>query len=193
MEPTQFEIALALIDKKNSEDPNLYQVNGLDFPKELLYSQRMSRTLSVFNPHVSKALQIAVRAQHICRWRIPRNNYPMDRVGYLKWREALKKMHTEIVTEILEEVGYKADFIARVSFLINKKSIKKDEESQVLEDVACLVFLEFYFEEFADRHTDEKLVDILRKTWGKMSKAGHTAALKLSVSKKSLNLIKKIL
>ena len=91
MKPTRFETAIALIDKANSEDVNSYQVGDIEYPKELLYSQRMSRKLLQFKPNASKALQIAARAQHICRWKISRDKYPMNRVGYLKWREALKK------------------------------------------------------------------------------------------------------
>ena len=190
MKPTQFETAMALIDKKNSEDTNVYQSHNLEFPKELLYSQRMSQKLLQFKPNASKALQIAARAQHICRWKIARNNYPMDRVGYLKWRETLKKMHAEITEEILKEVGFETDFIDNVSFLINKKFIKKNEESQTLEDVVCLVFLDYYFEEFAEKHDDEKVIDILQKTWVKMSDEGHAEALKLQFSDKSLALVK---
>ncbi len=190
MEPTKFEIAIALIDKKNSEDINSYHSHGLDFPKELLYSQRMSQKLLQFKSNASRALQIASRAQHICRWKIARDEYPMDRVGYLKWRETLKKMHAEITAEILKEVGYDDEFIERVSFLINKKLIKKNEESQTIEDVICLVFLDYYFEEFAAKHEDEKVIDILQKTWKKMSKEGQAEALRIKFSDKSLALIK---
>lgn len=190
MEPTQFEIAIALIDKKNAEDPTIYESHGLEFPKELLYSQRMSQKLLQFKPNASRALQIAARAQHICRWKIARNAYPMNRVGYLKWRETLKKMHADITSDILKEVGYNTEFIERVSFLINKKLIKKNEETQILEDVICLVFLDFYFEEFIEKHDDAKLIDIIQKTWVKMSEEGHAEALKIKYSEKSLTLIK---
>jgi len=190
MKPTRFETALALIDEKNSEDINTYQVYGINYPKELLYSQRMSRKLLQFKPNASRALQIAARAQHICRWKIDRNEYPMDRIGYLKWRETLKKMHANLTAEILNKVGYDTEFIDRISFLINKKLIKKNEESQILEDTICLVFLDYYFEEFAEKHDDEKIIDILQKTWKKMSEDGHTAAMKISFSDKSLSLIK---
>lgn len=190
MKPTRFETAIALIDKKNAEDPNVYHACGLNFPKELLYSQRMSQKLLQFKPDASRALQIAARAQHICRWNIARDEYPMDRVGYLKWRETLKKMHADLTSEILKEVGYEDEFIERVSFLINKKLIKKNEESQTLEDVICLVFLDYYFEEFAEKHEDEKVIDILQKTWVKMSEDGHAEALKIKYSEKSLTLIK---
>ena len=191
MKPTKFETAIALIDKRNSEDINTYQVFGLDYPKELLYSQRMSRKLLQFKPNASKALQIAARAQHICRWKIARDEYPMDRIGYLKWRETLKKMHAELTAEILSQVGYDDEFINRITLLINKKLIKKNEESQTLEDTVCLVFLDYYFEEFAEKHDDEKVIDILQKTWKKMSSEGHEEALKLKLSEKSLELVKR--
>ena len=193
MKPTRFEVAIALIDKKNSEDPNSYETNGLTFPKELVYAQRMSQKLLQFKPNASRALQIAARAQHICRWKIGRKEYPMDRIGYLKWRETLKKMHADITSDILQEVGYDDEFIKRVSLLINKKLIKKNEESQIIEDVICLVFLDYYFEEFAAKHTDEKIIDILQKTWKKMSEEGHAEALKLKFSDKSLSLVKQAL
>ena len=190
MKPTRFETAIALIDKKNAEDENTYQVSGLEYPKELLYSQRMTRTLLRFEPNASKALQIAARAQHICRWKIQRDEYPMDRVGYLKWRETLKKMHADITGEILQQVNFDVQFIDRVQKIILKKLMKKNEESQTLEDTICLVFLDYYFDEFAAKHSDEKVIDILQKTWVKMSAKGHEAALKITFSEKGLALVK---
>jgi hypothetical protein len=190
MKPTRFETAIALIDKKNAEDPNTYQVAGFEYAKELLYAQRMTRKLLQFNPNASKALQIAARAQHICRWKIARNEFPMDRVGYLKWRETLKKMHANTTAEILEQVGFDEQFQDRVKKIILKKLIKKNEEAQALEDVICLVFLDYYFDEFAAKHSDEKVVDILQKTWVKMSPKGHDAALQLPFSEKGLALVK---
>lgn len=190
MKPTRFETAIALIDKKNAEDENTYQVAGLAYPKELLYSQRMTRTLLRFEPNASKALQIAARAQHICRWKIQRDEYPMDRVGYLKWRETLKKMHADITGEILQQVNFDVQFTDRVQKILLKKLIKKNEESQALEDTICLVFLDYYFDEFAAKHSDEKVIDILQKTWVKMSAKGHEAALKITFSEKGLALVK---
>jgi hypothetical protein len=190
MKPTRFETAIALIDRENSKDINTYNVAGIAYPKELLYSQRMSRTLLQFNPDASKALQIAARAHHISRWEIARNEYPMDRGGYLKWRETLKKMHADKTGKILEQVGYDTIFVDRIRKIILKKQIKKNEESQALEDTICLVFLNYYFEEFAAKHPDEKVIDILQKTWIKMSKEGQEAALKLDFTETSLALVK---
>lgn len=189
MKPTRFETTIALIDKKNSKDINTYQVAGIEYPKELLYSQRMTRKLLQFCPNASKALQIAARAQHICRWKIPRNDYPMDRVGYLKWRETLKKMHADLTSEILEQVGYDQEYIDRVKSIILKKLIKKNEESQILEDTICLVFLDYYFDEFAEKHPDEKVISILQKTWKKMSEKGQKEALQLNFSERGSKLI----
>ncbi len=189
--PEKFQKAIQHIDAENSNDARKEIHNQKEYPKELLYSYRMTDKLLAYFPNASNELQIAARAQHINRWEIPRESYPVGKRGYLKWREALKKMHANITSNILNEVGYGTDFINRVTFLINKKLIKKDDESQVLEDVVCLVFLEYYFEAFSKKHDDEKLIDIIKKTWEKMSKNGQEAALKLQYSSKSLELIKR--
>ena len=189
----KFEQVLGLIDAQNNQDPNLENTPNGAQPKELLYAQRMTEKLLQFEPNASEQVQIAARAQHICRWKIARNTYPMDRVGYLKWRQDLKKFHADLTAKLLQQVGYNDDFIARVSFLIEKKLLKKDAETQLLEDVICLVFLEYYFEEFIHKHDDDKLIDIVKKTWAKMSEAGHEAALQLSYSEKALAIIQKAL
>lgn len=186
---TKFQQAIKAIDKENSQDPNRELVEGKSYPKELLYSERMTRQLLLFEPKASKELQIAARAQHICRWKSPREDYPMDRIGYLKWREDLKKMHAKLTTNILEQSDFEKDFIDRVQFLIKKKLIKKDEETQTLEDVICLVFLQYYFEDFASKHKDEKVIDIIQKTWLKMSQRGQAEALKLPLNDKTLELV----
>lgn len=187
----KFVQAIHRIDLENSRDPNNEDFKGQSYPKELLYAQRMTEKLLEFDPVAPKELQIAARAQHICRWEIPRDSYPMDKVGYLRWREELKKMHADKASAILRDVGYDQDFINLVAFLIQKKLLKKDPGTQTLEDVVCLVFLEFYFEDFASKHEDEKIIDIVRKTWKKMSAKGHEAAFNLQLSSKSLSLIKR--
>ncbi|WP_103866014.1 DUF4202 domain-containing protein [Aquimarina sp. I32.4] len=185
--------AYANIDKANTEDPNKEEINNEIVAKELIYGQRMTTTLEQFDPNASEALKLAARSQHICRWEIPRNSYPMDRIGYLKWREELKKFHASKASEILTQIGYDIETIDRVSFLIQKKKLKKDADTQTLEDVICLVFLAFYYEDFLLKHTDDKVISILQKTWHKMSEKGHESALKITYSKKALDLIKQAL
>jgi hypothetical protein len=190
---TPFQNASAWIDAENAQDPNSEIFQSETFPKELLYSNRMYERLMDFHPNASEAVQIAAKAQHICRWKMPRESYPMDRVGYLKWREDLKKFHAKLTAEILAKAGYSQEFINRVSFLIEKKLLKKDEETQLLEDVICLVFLEYYFDPFVHKHDREKMKNIILKTWNKMSEAGHQEALKINFSDANLQLIKEAL
>ncbi|MFM7022263.1 MAG: DUF4202 domain-containing protein [Flavobacteriales bacterium] len=187
--------ALALIDEENAKDPNHEFSEGKNHPKELLYSERMHRKLLEFYPLAPETLIIAARAQHICRWKMPRESYPMTRVGYLQWREKLKKNHAETTAGILAKVGYDETFIHRVSFLIEKKALKKDSETQVLEDVVCLVFLEHYLQPFVEKHAadKEKLKNIIVKTWNKMSDNGHSEALKIAYVPATLELIKEAL
>lgn len=185
-----FQKASAWIDAENAQDPNIETHQNVEYPKELLYSNRMYEKLIQFYPEASEEVQIASKAQHICRWKVARESYPMDRVGYLRWREDLKKFHAKTTAEILEKAGYEQAFIDRVSFLIEKKLLKKDTETQLLEDVICLVFLDYYMEPFVEKHDEEKLKNIIKKTWDKMSDKGHEEALKINYSQENLNLIK---
>jgi len=164
--------AFARIDAINAEGPD---------DRELLYSRRMTERLDRLEPDASDALRIAVRAQHIARWRIPRSDYPEGRAGYKRWRATLARMHADVCAEILVAVGYGDDTIARVRVMLTKARLKQDPEVQTLEDVACLVFLEHYAIEFAAKHPEDKVVDILRKTWTKVSDRGHRAALALDL------------
>lgn len=189
----QLEKTLAAFDAANAQDPNTEIVNGQPIAKELIYSQRMTEHLHKFLASASIELQLAARSQHICRWKIPRSNYPMDRQGYKKWRLELAAFHGEIAGEIMQANGYDESAIQRVKDLLLKRSLKRDDEVQALEDVICLVFLEFYLEDFAAKHDEVKLIDIIQKTWNKMSEAGHAAALKLPLSDTMLALVTKAL
>ncbi len=186
----RFQEALAKFEQANGQDPNTETVDGKQHPKELLYATRMSEWLSKFQPEASEALQLAARSQHICRWTIPRDSYPMDRKGYLLWRTTLKKFHAEKAEEILSSVGYHPDTIDRVKSLILKQRLKSDPESQTLEDVVCLVFLDHYFDDFASKHQAEKVVSILKKTWNKMSERGQQTALTLEFGEHQHSMIR---
>ncbi|WP_026810165.1 DUF4202 domain-containing protein [Arenibacter latericius] len=183
--------AIEQFDAANKEDPNTEEWQGKNYPKELLYAIRMTEKLNEFAPTASEALQLAARCQHIQRWKIPRDTYEKGRKGYLRWRQDLQKFHVEKASAILKEVGYEQEVIDQVAFLLQKKQLHKNEETQTLEDVICLVFLEYYFEDFAAKHPEEKQLDVLRKTWRKMSTKGHEAALQLPLSKQSRETISK--
>ncbi len=190
---TRLNSTLAAFDAANLEDPNLELVDGRSVAKEWIYAQRMSAQLHKFCEAPSEALQLATRSQHICRWKIPRSDYPMDRSGYKKWRLDLAQLHGDIAGDIMATQGYDENMIARVKDLLLKRSLKRDDEVQALEDVVCLVFIEFYLEDFASKHDEDKLIDIIRKTWNKMSTKGHEAALQLPLSTAMLALVTKAL
>ena len=181
-ENSRLEAVLISIDEKNQQDPNQVVIDGKTVAKEWIYGQRMSECLSEFSPNASEHLQIACRAQHIQRWSIARKDYPMDRPGYKRWRTELGKFHAELAASLMADKGYGKDDCERVKHLLQKKQLKRDQETQTLEDVACLVFLKFHLDDFAAQHDDHKVVSIIQKTWNKMSDDGHAAALKLSFS-----------
>lgn len=173
---------LQAFDEANRQDPNLETDHeGNPYPKELLYAERMSAELAEFAPDASDELQLAARAQHIERWVIPRADYPMDRPGYKRWRVTLGQHHADRACTIMREHGYRDDSCERVATMLQKKQLKRDAEVQALEDVICLVFIRYYLEDFATKHSEEKLIDIIRKTWNKMSEAGHASALKINL------------
>lgn len=180
---------LERIDRANEADPQSELDNGRARPKAWLYGRRMSARLAAFAPEAGEHLQIAVRAQHIMRWAIRRADYPMDRAGYRKWRTDLAVFHAKETGKLMREIGYDAQAVERVGSLLRKQRFKTDAEAQTLEDVACLVFLEFYLLDFAATQEESKLIDIVRKSWGKMSERGHAAALALRLDHEAQRLV----
>jgi hypothetical protein len=177
--------ALALIDAANSEDPNQVTDNGKDWPKELLYSERMTDMLERYNPDADEAMKLAIRSQHIERWKSPRNAYPMDRIGYLKWRKDLYQIQANTAAGLMLEAGCDEESINRVRKAVAKKNIKGNADTQLLEDVTDLVFLEHYILDFVTKHPDyseEKWIEIIRKTWNKMSSTAQEFALSGSIT-----------
>jgi len=184
MPSSPLEKAIALMDAANSEDPNIVTEDGKEWPKELLYSHRMSDMLERFAPDTDDAVKLAIHAQHIQRWKSPRDAYPMNREGYFKWRIDLYSFHAETAAALLEQAGYSEDDIERLKLMVGKKGIKKNPDTQLLEDIADLVFIEHYMLAFAEKHPEydeEKWLDIIRKTWRKMSEKGQQFALSGSI------------
>ncbi|MCB2407716.1 DUF4202 domain-containing protein [Hymenobacter lucidus] len=192
--PNRFQAALEKFDAANAQDPNQEtDTAGRHWPKELLYSHRMSACLARVAPEAPETLQLAARGQHLCRWAIPRHDFPMDRAGYHQWRNTLKKYHAEVAGRLLTEVGYDEATITRVQALVQKQQLAHDTEVQLLEDVVCLVFLEYYFLDFARQHPEEKVIDIVQKTWRKMTPQGHALALELALPAEAQALVAKAL
>ena len=180
----RFTKAIAAFDAYHERDPNLETEGGSVYPRELLYARRMTERLALFAPQAEEAVKLAARCQHIGRWEIPRENYPMDRKGYLQWRNEEKSRHAQLAERILFDCGYDGETIEKVKMLLLKRELYTNPATQLIEDVVCLVFVEFYLDDFASRHDDQKIVDILRKTLKKMSAAGKQAMADLEVSDK---------
>lgn len=180
MNQQAFKQVISLIDAANSEDPNLQLFENKEWPKEHLYAQRMSDMLERFKPNADELLKIAVHGQHIQRWQSPRSDYPMNKQGYHQWRTSLYTFHAESVASLMAQVGYDDIAVARVKSAVGKKSIKMNPDSQLVEDVASLVFIEHYMLDFAQKHPEysqEKWISIISKTWNKMSDDAHQFVL----------------
>ncbi|RHZ68515.1 DUF4202 domain-containing protein [Aspergillus thermomutatus] len=189
--------ALTLIDEAHAQDSRRTTVddNGTQttIPYELHYANKMTKYLHKRTANPSEPLQLAIRAQHLKRWEVPRDTYPATKAGYYAWRTYLAKRQAELAERICLEAGFSEGEAGRVAALVRKEDLRRDEETQVLEDVACLVFLDDQFEEFERGHDEEKILGILRKTWGKMSERGHELALGIEMSERTRGLVEKAL
>jgi hypothetical protein len=192
-DPQRFEAALRRFDEENARDPNVEHGAGVAHPRELLYAQRLTGWVLQLRPDASEPLRLAARCQHLCRWMVPRDSYPMTRAGYLKWRAGLNQFHAQKAGQILREVGYAEETVARVQSLNLKQDFPQDPEGRVLEDALCLVFLEHQFAGLASRTADDKLINALQKTWRKMTPAAQALAAKLSYGPRERGLLEKAL
>jgi hypothetical protein len=181
MDSPRFQEAIIRIDAANAADPR-----GIELP----YAQRLSAWVERLAPNASEELRLAARAQHICRWMIPRESYPSGRIGYLKWREDLKQFHAQKAGEVLRGVGYEDTIVARAQDLIRKRNFPRDPEGRVLEDALCLVFLETQLAETTAKTGDEKMTGILQKTWRKMTPQAQKIALTLPMGEQCRALIR---
>lgn len=193
LDTDRFIRAIGLIDEANAADPNKVEFEGEPIAYELFFSKQLFSWVIRLRKNSSEALLLAARSQHIRRWESPRKSYPEGRAGYLKWRADLKVFHAEKAGEILQSCGYEAEVVAQVKALNLKKDLRRNEECQVLEDALCLVFLEKQFAEFRLKTDRDKMIGILQKTWGKMSEAGHQAALGLTMGDEELALVQEAL
>jgi len=179
----RLEAALAAIDAANADDPATLVMGGVERPKELTHAEMMTRWVRRLDPGCSDEQLIAARAHHLRRWAIPRDSYPRDRAGYLRWRTALQRRHAEDVGRIMRDAGYSDESIERVQAIVRKRGLGRDPAVQVHEDALCLVFLETQFDSLtASLHDEDKMLDILRKTAAKMSPEGLEAAKQLPFS-----------
>jgi hypothetical protein len=192
-DPQRFQRALAAFDAANAEDPARELAAGTMRPRELLHAERLAAWVTELEPNATEALRLAARCQHIRRWSVPREQYPSGRVGYLKWRKALARFHADTAASILANLGYHADTIEAVRRINLKQGLSQDGDVQTMEDALCLSFLEHELVSFMLKYPPEKVIEILRKTWQKMSERARTRALALALSADARTLVQRAL
>ena len=168
--------ARALIDAAHAADPKR---TSADRPAELVYADRMEAWVARLVQAAPPLLLLAARSQHLERWSVPRAHFPEGKVGYLTWRKSLYQKQAGRARDLLLQAGVTAAEADEVATWVSKTGLKTNPGTQALEDAACLVFLENEIEAFAAQHADyprEKFVDIIRKTWKKMSPRGQELA-----------------
>ena len=190
---SRLDTALNLFDTYNQQDPNKIVWQGIEYPAEYFYALQLYNWVTKLEPDASETLLLASRCQHIGRWKIPRETYPPGKAGYLRWRQDLAKFHAATAAELLKEAGYQEEEIKKLQHILLKEDLKNDREVQTIENALCLVFLQFQYDDFISKHSDEKLIRILQKTWKKMNDQGRNAALALGIEGKGKELLEKAL
>lgn len=185
----RFDQAILRFDAANREDPRSELADGSMQPREWLFARRVYGWVERLVSKPSEALLLAARSHTLCRWKIPRNDYPRTTAGYHQWRDALARYHAEQAASILSEVGYDAATIEAVRVLITKGRRPGDPEAQALEDADCLVFLESKLEGYVDAWGEEKSVEILKSTIKKMSPHAQSAAMHLKLGEREAALL----
>ena len=193
MTGTPFERSVEAIQQANSHDPRTEVVDGVDVPWEVAHANALVGWVHRLLPTPSEGLILAAHGQHIRRWEHPRDEFPDGRTGYLRWRTALYRFHAAECARLLRDNGVPEETVSRVELLVSKRCPPDDAEAQALEDALCLVFLEKQFAGLAGRLADAKTVDVVRKTWRKMSPAAHEAALGLPLSPSERDIIQRAL
>lgn len=191
MSEDRFDRAIAAIDTANADDPHRLVVDGVERPKELAHAELMSSWVRRLDPDADEAQLLAARAHHLRRWALPRENYPDGRSGYLRWRTAQKRRHAEDVGNILGEVGYSADVIERVKRIVSKVGLGSEPDVQTHEDALCLVFLSTQFEVLDDQLGDDRMIEVVAKTWAKMSEGARAEALALPLAPRARRLVER--
>ncbi len=173
--------ARELIDAAHSADPHRLADGRA---AELVYADRMEAWVTQVAAEPTALLRLAARCQHLERWLVPRTSYPEGKPGYLAWRRSLYTKQAERARSLLFAAGVSSDEAEEVATWVSKNGLKTNPGTQALEDAACLVFLENEIGAFATQHADyprEKFVDIIKKTWRKMSPRAQERARELAL------------
>lgn len=189
----RYDAAVARFLEQNGRDPNRVVLNGVSRPKEQVAAEQLAAWVERLEPTGSEALHLAGYCQHLRRWEIPRSSYDAGRLGYLKWRKDLGRFHADQASAVLQEVGYDDATVEAVRQINMKLGLQTNPDSATMEDALCLSFLEHELADFAAKHPDDKVIDIVRKTWRKMTERGHAVALTLPLTGRARELVSRAL
>ena len=173
--------ARELIDAAHAADP-ARAADGR--AAELVYAERVEAWVVRLIPAATDLLRLAARCQHLERWSVPRASFPEGKVAYLNWRRSLYAKQAARAKELLLAAGVSAAEADEAATWVSKTGLKTNPGTQALEDAAVLVFLENEIGAFAAQHAGyprEKFVDILKKTWRKLSPAAQAMAHTLTL------------
>ena len=191
MDAQALELAVRAFSAANAEDPKHVEVDGESRPFALVQAERRVQWLKRLVSDPPPALLLAAHCQHLRRWQIPRSKFEQGRLGYLKWRKELSRFHAGEASAILEQAGVDGSVIEEVRRINLKQGLHTNKNTQTIEDVMCLVFLQYELEEFAKKHEPSKVESILKKTWEKMSAAGRDEASRIPLSPQVARLVER--
>jgi hypothetical protein len=167
--------ACLAIDEVHAKDANIELVDGVEMAAELIYSQRMLKVLTEFLVDADYKISLAAQCQHFERWAVARSLYPMDKKGYFQWRKAIMEYQLKRTSEVLASCGIALNDIEGIRDVLQNRGKKDHVQGQVIEDVACIVFVEWYLAAFAAKHEQDKVIGIVKKTVKKISEEGMKA------------------
>lgn len=168
--------AIDSFERVNGLDPRRQRFQGLDRPRELVFSERVSHWLLRLAPGASETVRLAAAGHTLLRWEIPRDHYPHDTAGYHAWRDATAAHSARATEALLRSVGYSDELIQRVGRLVRREDFPHDPDAQLLEDADCLAFLELKLADYLHQWDEETLARILHGTWTKMSEQARALA-----------------
>ena len=171
----RFDAAVAAIDAANADDPTRVMVRGTEQPLALAHGRIAAEWVVLLSPRVDDAVRLAARAHHLRRWELPRAQYEAGRTGYLLWKRDQRKRHAEDLGVLLAGVGYDADVITAAQAAV----LRQGPGGQLVEDAACLVFIETQLAAVAAQLDHDHLVQVVRKTAKKMSPTALAAVAQI--------------
>ncbi len=151
----------------------------------MVHGELAAEWVAVLAPSAGDLVLLAARAHHLRRWELPRAQYAAGRAGYLHWKRDQRRRHAADVGELLSEIGFAADDIALVQAMV----LRQSAGGQLVEDAACLVFIETQLASVAAQLERDHLIDVIRKTAKKMSPAALAAVSSIPLGAEEQSLL----